>query len=107
MGEHTRLVGHAYKAGETIQALTEGYQVTRVTNVDHLTKFVLAGNPLRHGEDLDTLSSLTPEQKRAVFAAFDELGATYLRPVLDKLNASLSYDELKILRVLYLTSRAE
>jgi hypothetical protein len=53
------------------------------------------------------LASVTPEQKQAVFAAFDELGPTFLKPLYDKLNGEISYDELKILRMLYLISHQE
>ena len=77
------------------------------TIFDHLTKFAVAGNPLRNGEELESLSSATLEQRRAAFAAFDELGAIYLRPVFDKLDSSLNYEELKVLRLLYLAARGE
>jgi hypothetical protein len=53
------------------------------------------------------LTSATPEQKQAAFAAFDELSPTYLKPVYDQLNGELNYDDLKILRLLYLVSRQE
>jgi hypothetical protein len=59
---------------------------------------------LRAGEDLRSLTSVSPERQGAVFAAFDELGTAYLKPVFDKLNGALKYDDLKILRLLYLTS---
>jgi hypothetical protein len=77
----------------------ERHQVLRGTILDHLTKFVLAGNPLRNGEDLQSLTVATPEQQ---LAAFDEFGPTYLKPVFDKLEGTLNYEDLKILRILYL-----
>jgi hypothetical protein len=67
----------------------------------------MAGNPLRSGDDLRSLSAATPEQQKAVFAAFDELSPGFLRPVFDKLNGELNYDDLKILRMLYLISHPE
>ena len=78
--------------------------VTANTILDHLNKYLLAGNTLRNGEDLQSLVSATPDQQLATFAAFDELDTTYLKPVFDKLNGTLNYDELKILRMLYLIS---
>jgi len=107
IGEHTRLVGQAYNAAETVESLMKNYQVMLGTILDHLTKFVSAGNPLRNGEDLQSLTSATPEQKHAAFAAFDELSPTFLKPVYDKLDGSLNYAELKILRMLYLVSRGQ
>lgn len=49
----------------------------------------------------------TPEQQRSVFAAFDELGTQYLKPVFEHLNGALQYDELKLLRLSYLSMRQE
>ena len=85
----------------------ERYQVTPGTVLDHLTWYLSAGNILRNGEDLQALTRATPEQKQAAFAAFDELGPTFLKPVYDKLNGAMNYDELKILRMLYIISRQD
>ncbi len=83
------------------------YQVLPGTILDHLTKFVSAGNTLRNGEDLPLLTSATPEQKNAAFAAFDELSPKLLKPVYDKLDGCLNYEELRILRMLYLVSHGQ
>ncbi len=99
------IVGDAYNAGETIQSLVKQYKVSVGTIVDHLTRYVSAGNRLRNGEDLQSLTSITEQQKQTAFAAFDELGIHMLKPVFDKLNATLHYDDLKILRILYLSTR--
>jgi ATP-dependent DNA helicase RecQ len=96
-------VGEAYNGGESVQSLMERYQVTAGTILDHLAKYAAAGNPLRNGEDLRALSSASPDDQAAAFEAFDALGPTYLKPAFDRLEGRLSYDELKILRLLYLT----
>jgi ATP-dependent DNA helicase RecQ len=107
IGERTRLVSEAYNAGVSVQSLMERYQVTAGTILDHLTRYLSAGNSLRNGNDLHGLTSATPEQKQAAFAAFDELSPTFLKPIYEKLNGELNYDDLKILRMLYLISRQE
>jgi len=99
------LVSEAYNRGETVQSLMERYRVTEATILGHLTRFLLAGNTLRNGEDLGELTSTTPEQQQAAFAAFDELSPAFLKPVYDRLNGELNYDELKILRILYMVSQ--
>jgi hypothetical protein len=78
------------------------YGVTADTILNHLARFMLAGNPLRTASDLMALSKLTPDQQQQVFTAFDKLGSDMLKPVYDKLNATVNYDELKILRLCYL-----
>jgi len=101
------LVGEAYNSGETIQGLMERYHVTQGTILGHLTRYLSARNTLRKGEDLQKLTSATSAQKQAAFAVFDELSPAFLKPVYEKLNGELNYDELKILRMLYLISRQE
>jgi ATP-dependent DNA helicase RecQ len=97
-------VSEAYNAGETVQSLMERYHVTAGTILEHLTRYIAAGKTLRSGDDLAALTSVTPEQKQAAFAAFDELGTTFLKPVYDRLHGALNYDDLKILRLLYMIS---
>ena len=36
-----------------------------------------------------------------ILAAFDELGADFLRPVFDALDKSVGYDELHLVRIIY------
>jgi len=83
----------------------ERYGVVANTILDHLSKYILAGNTLQNGESLQARIGAAPEQQQAAFATFDELGAAYLKPVFDKLNGELNYDELKILRLLYLIQK--
>ena len=105
LGGRTRIVAEEFNNGASVQELMERHGVTANTILDHLNKYLLAGNTLRNENDLQSLSSATLEQQQAAFAAFDELSPTYLKPVFDKLNGNLSYDELKILRMMYLISR--
>jgi len=99
------IVGEAYNAGDTVQSLMKRYQVSAGTIIDHLMRYVSAGNSLRNGDDLQSLTSATAEQKQAAFTAFDELSPTFLKPVYDRLNGTQNYEELKILRILYMVSR--
>lgn len=105
LSPRTRIIAEAFNNGATVQELMSQYGFVAGTILDHLMKFVMAGNKLSNGKSLQTFASATPEQQRSAFAAFDELGAMYLKPVFDKLNGELNYDELKILRLLYLISR--
>ena len=105
LSERTRLVAEAFDEGATIQDLMERHQVTMGTILEHLTKYAMAGNTLRNRESLLLHASVTHEQQQAALATFDELGPIYLKPVFDKLNGSLNYDQLKILRLMYLISQ--
>ncbi len=105
IGERTRVIADAYNAGATIQSLMELYHVVQGTILEHLTKYILAGNTLRNGDDLKEMSAASVEQQKTAFAAFDELSPALLKPVFEKLNGTLNYDQLRTLRLLYLISR--
>ena len=80
------------------------YQVTMSTILEHLARYLAAGNTLRNDKDLQRMTSATLEQQQNAFAAFEELSTMFLKPVYDKLNGTLNYDDLKVLRLLYLIS---
>jgi ATP-dependent DNA helicase RecQ len=100
-------VGEAFNEGETVESLMEQYQVKVGTVLEHLTNYMAAGHALRPAEDLLTLISATTEQQEAAFATFDELGTVFLRPVFDRLEGSVSYDDLKALRLCYMSRATE
>jgi ATP-dependent DNA helicase RecQ len=103
----TRIVGEAFNNGASVQELMQKHGVTANTILDHLNKYLLAGNKIRSDNELQALTSTTPDQQQAAFAVFDELSPAFLKPVFDKLNGTLNYDELKILRMLYLIAHQE
>jgi ATP-dependent DNA helicase RecQ len=105
LGQRTRLIAESFNEGATVETLMERHQVKKGTILEHLTKFAMAGNKLRNNGDLQLLTSATPEQQHAAFAAFDELSPTLLKPIHDRLNGVLNYNDLKILRLLYIISR--
>jgi ATP-dependent DNA helicase RecQ len=96
------IVGEAYNAGEEIESLRERYHVTVGTILDHLARYAAAGNRLRGGSDLQSLTSTSPDQQQAAMQAFDELGTAFLKPIFDRLGEAVTYDELRILRLMYL-----
>ncbi|HAV77017.1 MAG TPA: DNA helicase RecQ [Anaerolineae bacterium] len=99
-----RIIGEAFNDGASVQELMQQYGIKTNTILDYLYKYLLAGNELRNNGDLQSLLSASPDQQQASFSAFDELSPTYLKPVFDKLNSELNYDELKVLRMMYLIS---
>jgi ATP-dependent DNA helicase RecQ len=104
-GRRYMAVGDAYNAGESIQNLMKRYDVAADTILNHLARYIMAGNPLRSAEDLIALSNLNPDRQMEVFKAFDMLGSDMLKPVHEKLSGTVNYDELKILRLCYLCEK--
>ncbi len=104
-GSRTNEVVEAYNSGDTVQSLMEMYGVKASTILDHLANFAMAGGSLRRGDDLLAFSALRSELQQAALMAFSELGTEYLKPVYDRLNGAVNYDELKIMRLVYLGRR--
>ena len=97
------VVGEAYNAGKSIASLTQEYGVQRGTILDHLASFVQEGNPVRKSDEFLSLLNLPGEQQEAALQAFEQLGDRYLRPVYDHLGGTVTYDDLKILRLHFLS----
>jgi ATP-dependent DNA helicase RecQ len=100
------VVGEAYNAGQPVTALMEQFAVQCGTILDHLAKYAQEGNPLRDGDDFLALVDLPAGQQQAALHAFAELGAEYLKPVFERLNGAVNYDDLKILRLHFLSRQA-
>jgi ATP-dependent DNA helicase RecQ len=101
LGARFSEVGEAFNAGESIASLMERYGVQIGTILNHLTTFALQGHALRQDDSMLSFSKLSPDQRQAALVAFKEIGIEYLKPVFDRLNGEVSYDELKLLKVYY------
>jgi hypothetical protein len=78
------------------------YGVKRETILEHLYKYGRGGNPLRK-EPLEELLQLPEAVRSQVFAAFDQLGTYALSLVFENLEGKISYEEIKILRLCYIS----
>ena len=94
------IVGEMYNAGESIESLSERYHVQASTIVNHLARFAAAGNPLKNGNGLQSQTSLPVQTQEKIIAAFEALGTDFLKPVFEKLDGEISYEELKIMRLI-------
>jgi ATP-dependent DNA helicase RecQ len=102
-GRRYVIVGKAFNEGQTVEQLMKRYNVMVNTIIEHLSKYVTAGYKLRPAPDLLNLTSVSAEQQAAALAAFDELGTDYLKPVFDQFEGVVSYEDLRIIRLCYLS----
>lgn len=100
-GQRHTLIGEAFNDGESIQSLMSRYNVKLTTIVDHLSRYAADGHKLRSDDALLSPLSASPDQQAAALAAFDELGTDLLKPVFDKLEGQVNYEDLRILRLYY------
>lgn len=96
-------VGELYNQGLSVEQIMERYRVQQGTVIDHLNTYVLRGETLS-GIDRLPQSTLSASQQEEARRAFASLGTRALKPVFDALEGSVSYDELRILRLRYLAS---
>lgn len=98
------VVGEAYNAGKSLGELMEEYKVKANTIIDHLTRYALEGNQLRPAEDVRQLSRLSEMAQETVLSAIASQGVDHMRPIYDRLNGAISFEEIKILRLYYLST---
>ena len=100
-------IGEAFNAGDSIQDLLEHFDVTAATIIDNLAKYVAEGNSLSNLQYLENQVDISLLLKNAVYNVLEELGSEYLKPVFDRLNGSVSYSDLKILRLIFLSNQSD
>ncbi len=100
-------IGEAYNAGKSVVEIITEFNIKQDTVLDHLHKYLQEGNSLRPNDELLGLTKLSPDQKTAILETFDKLGAEYLKPVFDAFKGGVGYDQLRILRLYYLSKRQD
>ncbi|HEX3033917.1 MAG TPA: RecQ family ATP-dependent DNA helicase, partial [Thermodesulfobacteriota bacterium] len=98
------VIAETYNSGKSIMKIMKELGVKHNTVISHLYKYLQEENSIR-SDGLLELSTIPSDQQAAVLKAFDRLGSEYLRPVFDALNGKISYDELRILHLYYLSKR--
>ncbi len=97
------LVGEEFNKGSSIDKLAGDYNVKQQTIITHLTRYTVEGNKLRIN-GLKEKISLPEEQYQKVFQAFREDGTNILSVIFEKFNKEISYVDLHLLRIIYLSN---
>ncbi len=95
-------VGEAYKQCKNFDELVNKFNVKQNTVISHLATYVREGNKI-NPDMLVKLIDTNERKQQEVFKAFEKLGADSLRPIFDELEETVTYDDLHILRICYLT----
>ncbi len=106
LAERSIQVAEAFNSGRSLDQLAADLRIQPDTIIQHLINYALAGNTLRQDGEFLALSRLPAGEQAAVLTAFTKLGAERLKPVFEELGGTISYDELKILRLHYLSHLA-
>lgn len=98
------IVGESFNNGTSIHQLMKEYNVKLQTIIDHLYKYLLEGNNLRN-EGFAELFNLPEDIQSKVFSVFETIGTERLTPVYEKLNSEVSYEDLHLLRLSFLSNK--
>jgi len=98
------IIGEAYNAGKSIEGIMAEFSINLNTVINNLYKYLQAGHTLRPDGILE-LSTISSDQQDIVLKTFHSLGTEFLRPVFDALDGEINYEELRIFRLYYLSSK--
>ncbi len=101
----TPLMAEAYNTGKSIEEVAQQFAVKPGTILDHLQNYQRAGHALRP-EGFAEYSKLSAEERERVRQVFEQHGANYLRRVFDALGGNVSFDELRVLRLEFLSRQS-
>ncbi|MDX1687917.1 MAG: DNA helicase RecQ [Candidatus Promineifilaceae bacterium] len=104
-GTRRKRVVRAYNDGQSIAKIAQEVGVKEQTVLNHLWRAAEEGGALR-ADGFLKLSRVDAGMRDRVLNAFAEEGVVYLRPVYDALEGAVDYDELRVLR-LYFVSREQ
>jgi ATP-dependent DNA helicase RecQ len=102
----TEEVVELFNQGQSVAELTAVYNVKQSTIVSHLYKGYQAGLPLRASDELLALVSCSSDLRRRALDAFAEHGPDFLRPIFDAVEEQVSFDDLHLLRLHFVSRQA-
>jgi ATP-dependent DNA helicase RecQ len=98
---------NAYQEGQSISSLASQFKVKDGTIINHLYRYAQDGHKFAQPTLLLEQSALDQVQIDAALAAFAEHSHERLKPVYDSLNEQVSYDQLHLLRIYFVSQLAE
>ncbi|WP_138431384.1 DNA helicase RecQ [Fodinibius saliphilus] len=102
--EKYQRIGESFNEGKSVEHLAEQYGVKNVTIIKHLKTYLEDGNELRP-EGIVKASSLSTRKRNKVLEVFDEIAPHMLRPIYNKLDKTVGYDELRVIQLYYMAQQ--
>jgi ATP-dependent DNA helicase RecQ len=94
-------VGELFAAGNTIEQLQGLFGVQRSTIVENLARYGAAGGRLDAAR-VRAASALGVEEQQRVLDIMGRVGTERLGPIYEALEGAVSYDELRLMRLVHL-----
>ncbi|MBX3058111.1 MAG: DNA helicase RecQ [Anaerolineae bacterium] len=100
-GARAQMAVEMYEKGKAVPEIADELAVKTSTVLKYLVEAVRGGR-LLPPDNFRALSTLSADEQTHVLSVFAELGPDFLRPVFDALGETVSFEELHILRLVYL-----
>ncbi len=100
------LVGELFNSGQTVSRIMGDFNIKRDTVLNHLFNYFQEGHHIVESDEFLSLSTVSPEQKGFILDRFEASGIERLGPVFDALDGKVDYEELKILRLYYVSRKS-
>ncbi len=97
-----KTVGDEYNSGKSVAELLKKLDIKLSTLVNHLYVYIQEGGSI-NAKPLFKFLVATPHQQKAAIKLFKENGTLALKPIFDKLEGNVSYEDLHILRICFLS----
>ncbi len=95
-------MGEAFNRGLTIDELIQQYSIKLETVINNLLKYLQAGNPLKP-DGILAQSTIDAALQAEAMELFSNMGTDFLAPVFNALNGRVSYPQLRILKLYFLS----
>jgi ATP-dependent DNA helicase RecQ len=95
------VVTESFNEGASIKELAEEHGIKTQTIVTHIARYANEGHKVRI-EGLREQLSLPEKEHKKVFEVFKEEGIAAIKIIFDKFNGEISYEDLHILKIIYL-----
>ena len=89
-----------FQAGEAVESIASSLGITQKTILKHLVAIHSSGYPIRVN-GLKELSTLSQDEENKLLQLFDELGTFRLKPVYEKFDGAIPYEQLHIWRLIF------
>ncbi|MBW1782794.1 MAG: DNA helicase RecQ [Deltaproteobacteria bacterium] len=103
---HVR-VGELFNSGQSVRNIMEKFNIKRDTVLNHLFNYFQEGNHIMESDEFLSLSTVSPKQKKFILDRLEKFGIDRLGSVFEALDGKVDYEELKILRLHYVSRKPD
>ncbi len=97
-------VSESFNEGVSIDELSKEYNVKPQTIISHIERFAREGNKIRI-EGLNERLSLSKDKQQEILDTYKKEGILSLSTINEKFNNEISYEDLRILRIIFINDQ--